>query len=101
MVYAYTQDVPIDEPTYRRIMAELGEDSLEGSLLHLCVRKPDGSLSYIDVWESKELCAQAFRERIHPAVDRAFVGQRPGTEPVVVPLDVIDATGALLSSAVN
>jgi hypothetical protein len=99
MVYAFTQDVPIDEPTYRRIMTELGDEPIDGSLLHLCVRKQDGSLSYIDVWESKDACALAFDERIHPAVNRALGGQRPGTEPLVSRLDVIDATGALLPAA--
>jgi hypothetical protein len=32
------------------------------------VRRPDGGLRYIDVWESEEDCARAFDERIHPAV---------------------------------
>jgi hypothetical protein len=96
MVYAFTQEVPIDEPTYRRIMSEIGDEPIVGSLLHLCVRNENGSLSYIDVWESKEACARAFDERIHPAVNRAFGIERPGTEPVVSRLDVIDATGSLL-----
>jgi hypothetical protein len=97
MIYAYTQDVPIAEPMYRRIMDELGEEPLAGSLLHLCVRQADGSLTYIDLWESKEACARAFDERIHPAVDRAFGAQRPGSEPVVTKIDVVNIRGSLLS----
>ena len=99
MVYAYVQDVPIDETLYRRITAELGPEPLAGSLLHLCVRRPDGGLRYIDVWESKEACTKAFDERIHPAVDAAFGGSRPGTEPTVERLDVLHAAGALLETA--
>jgi hypothetical protein len=96
VVYAYVQDVPIDEPLYRKITAELGPEPIAGALLHLCVRREDGGLRYIDVWESEEACARAFDERIHPAVDRAFGGVRPGTEPTVRRLEVLDASGALL-----
>ncbi|WP_300008957.1 hypothetical protein [Pseudonocardia sp.] len=95
MVYAYTQDVPIDAALYQRILDELGPEPLAGSLLHLCVRRPDGGLRYIDVWESEQACARAFDERIHPAVDRAFGGVRPDGEPVVEHLEVLDASGAL------
>jgi len=96
MVYAFIQDVPIGEELYRRIMEKLGPEPVAGSLLHLCVRNDDGSLRYIEVWESAEACAAAFDERIHPAVDAAFDGSRPGSEPQVHHLDVIDATGSLI-----
>lgn len=96
MVYVYTQDVPIDEPLYRRIVTELGQEPIPGLLLHLCVRRADGGLRYIHVWESEQLCERGFNERIHPAVDAAFGGRRPG-EPVVQRLEVLDAAGALLA----
>ncbi|GLZ39535.1 hypothetical protein [Actinokineospora sp. NBRC 105648] len=98
VVYAYTQDVPIDEALYRKIIDALGAEPLAGQLVHLCVRRPDGGLRYIDVWESREACATAFDDRIHPAVDRAFGGSRPG-EPTVEHLEVLHATGALLERA--
>ena len=96
MVYAFTQDVPIDTDTYARITDALGTEPMDGLLLHLCVRKPDGKLQYIDVWESEQACADAFEERIHPAVDRAFGGNRPSTEPTVHRLDVLHAEGSVL-----
>jgi hypothetical protein len=99
MVYAYIQDVPIDEGLYRGIIERLGPEPIAGSLLHLCVRESDGRLRYIDVWESEQACARAFDERIHPAVDAAFGGNRPSTEPEVHRLDVVHATGTLLESA--
>jgi hypothetical protein len=99
MVYAYIQDVPIGEDLYRRIIDGLGPEPLAGSLLHLCVREPDGRLRYIDVWESEQACAQAFDQRIHPAVDAAFGGNRPATEPEVHRLDVLHASGALLDTS--
>jgi hypothetical protein len=99
MVYAFIQDVPIREELYRRLMEEIGPEPLAGSLLHLCVRQPDGALRYIDVWESEEACARAFEERIHPAVDAAFGGHRPSPEPEVHHLDVLHVSGALLDPA--
>lgn len=94
MVYAFTQDVPIDTALYGRITDGLGDEPMDGLLLHLCVRKPDGGLRYIDVWESEELCARAFDERIHPAVDAAFGGRRPPVEPTVTRLDVVEVRGS-------
>jgi len=99
MVYAFIQDVPIGEDMYRRIIEGLGPEPLAGSLLHLCVREPDGRLRYIDVWESDQACAQAFKERIHQAVDAAFGGERPSSEPEVRRLDVLHASGALLNTS--
>jgi aspartate/tyrosine/aromatic aminotransferase len=94
MVYAYTQDVPIDTDMYARITDALGSEPMDGLLLHLCVHNPDGGLRYIDVWESEEQCARAFDERVHPAVDAAFGGHRPPGEPTVTRLDVVEARGS-------
>ena len=60
MVYAFTQDVPIGPELYQRILDEIGPEPLAGSLVHLCVRLPEGGLRYIDVWESEQACARAF-----------------------------------------
>jgi hypothetical protein len=98
VIYAYTQDVPIGEGQYKRIIENLGPEPLPGQLLHLCVREPDGRLRYIDVWESEQACSQAFEDRIHPAVDAAFAGQRPTGEPEVHRLDVLHSSGALVNS---
>jgi len=98
MVYAFTTDVPIDEEMYSRIRAEIGPEPLVGGILHMCVRREDGSLYYIDVWESEDACTRAFDERIHPAVNRAFGGTRPSTEPTTHPLDVVDAMGQSVGS---
>ena len=99
MIYAYIQDVPIGEDLYRKILAEMGSEPVAGQLLHLCLRQPDGALRYIEVWDSEQACEQAFEERIHPAVDAAFGGNRPAGEPTVHRLDVLHASGALLESS--
>jgi hypothetical protein len=96
MVYAYTQDVPIDADVYARIVESIGDEPMDGLLVHLCVRRPDGGLRYIDVWETEQQCARAFEQRIHPAVDATFGGARPPVEPTTVPLEVIDVGGALV-----
>jgi hypothetical protein len=93
MVYAFTQDVRIDAEFYARIADALGSEPMDGLLLHLAVRNPDGGLRYIDVWESEEQCARAFDERVHPAVDKAFGGSRPPAEPTVTRLEVVDVRG--------
>jgi hypothetical protein len=100
-MYAFVQDVPIDEPLYRRVIEELGPEPLAGCLLHLCVRRADGGLRYIDVWDSEEACTAAFDGRIHAAVDAAFGGTRPAGEPHTEPLDVLHATGSLLPAGTS
>lgn len=94
-MYAYIQDVPIDEPMYRTIIEKLGEEPLGGLLSHLCIRRADGGLRYIDVWESEQACARAFDQRIHPAVDAAFGGVRPAVEPTQERLEVLRASGVM------
>jgi hypothetical protein len=96
VTYAFVQDVPIDAAMYQRIAARLGDEPMDGLLMHLCVRNPDGGLRYIDIWESEELCARAFDERIHPAVDAAFDGHRPPVEPTVHRLDVLEVRGPVV-----
>ncbi len=94
-LYAFEQTVPIDAVLYAKIREGLGAEPLAGLVVHLVVRGADGSLKYVDVWESKEACERAFRERIHPVVQAVFreAGFRPGEEPQRVPIDVIDVMG--------
>lgn len=97
MVFAWSQDLPIDAGLYARITARLGTEPMEGLLMHLAVRKPEGGLRYIDVWESEELCDRAFEERVHPAVHAAFAESDipfPPVEPPRHVLDVIEVRGA-------
>ncbi len=98
MVYAFTQDVPISEDVYRKIDDRIGPEPLAGRLVHLCVRRPDGGLRYIDVWESEAACTRAFEQRIHPAVHGVFgeIGFTPDGEPPVTRLEVLDADLAAL-----
>ena len=94
-MYVYTHDVPINFETYEKIIAALGPVPLAGSLLHLCVRRPEGGLRYIEIWDSKASCDRAFDERIHKAVDQAFGGMRPPGEHHFEPLEVLHAAGVM------
>ena len=91
-LYAFEQRVPIDAGIYARIRERLRPEPLAGLVVHLVVRAADGSLRYIDVWESKEACDRASRDRIHPAVQAVLreAGIRPGEEPKRIPLDLVD-----------
>lgn len=82
-MYAYVQDVPIGEDLYREIRKALGDEPLDGMLVHVVLKREDGLLRYVDVWESKEACERAFETRIHPAVYGVFKAAkfRPAGEP--------------------
>lgn len=91
-MYAFIQDVPINEELYAQIRANLGSEPLPGLVLHLVVRREDGLLRYVDVWESKEACNETFEKRIHPAVFAAFKEAkfRPSGEPSRGEMTVVD-----------
>ncbi|MBI1349637.1 MAG: hypothetical protein GC156_00795 [Actinomycetales bacterium] len=98
-MFAFTQDVPIGREIYARIIDALGPEPLKGQLLHLVVERDNGQLRYFDVWESREAFMTAMDTRIHPAVDAAFGGARPGQEPTAEPLTVVDLQGAVIAAA--
>lgn len=100
-MYAFVQDVPIGTDLYWKIIDGLGAEPLPGQLLHLCLRRSDGGLRYVDVWASQEACDKAFDDRIHPAVDAAFGGDRPATEPTREVLEIVHAIGSLLDREVR
>jgi hypothetical protein len=91
-MHAFSQDVPIGEDLYRKIAENLGAEPMEGLIVHLVVRRPDGLLRYIDVWESQEACDAVFEKRIHPAVFAAFKEAkfRPAGEPARDTLDIVE-----------
>jgi hypothetical protein len=101
--YAYVQDVPIDDDVYRKIVDRIGDRPVDGCLLHLCVRRPDGGLRYVDVWESEGACARAFEERIHPAVFSVFqeIGFRPDGEPGTEPFELIEMSGSMVGAGIH
>ena len=68
MMYAFTQDVPIDAAAHQRIMDELGPKAPEGLVAHVVSVRPEGGLRYLDVWTPKEACDRFVEDRLHPVV---------------------------------
>ena len=91
-MYAYLQQVPICPDVYAKVKARLGSEPPAGLVVHLALSKPDGGLTYVDVWESREACDRGFEERIHPAVVDGFeeIGSQPDGEPRREELKLID-----------
>ncbi|MFD1211910.1 hypothetical protein ACFQ36_07640 [Arthrobacter sp. GCM10027362] len=100
MVFAFSQDLPVDDDTYRRVVEAMGTEPFDGLILHLCMRKDSGGLRYIDVWESEEQCNAAYAQRIRPAVERVLGGRRPATEPEAAPLEVVDLRGKVVGARI-
>lgn len=71
MTYAFTQDVPADEPMYRQIRALLPAEAPAGLIAHIALKR-DGGLRYVDVWETEGQW-QSFRdEHVEPAVGQVL-----------------------------
>lgn len=95
-VYAFVQDVPIDEGFYNQIREGLGPEPPKGLVAHVAIKRPEGGLRYIDVWESEEDWYRFAEERLHPVVHpllQGIFGQELPPEPERVPLSVIHVWG--------
>jgi hypothetical protein len=95
-MYAFTQDVPIDAITYQRIRDGLGGDPPDGLVVHLAIERPEGGLTYIDVWDSRQHADRFTDQRLHPVVHgllREVFGDDLPPEPERHELTVIDAWG--------
>lgn len=98
-MYAFTQEVPIDAATYRRITGGLGAEPPAGLISHLAVELPGGGLRYIEVWASEADFARFAEERLHPVVHallREVFGDDLPPEPARTPLAVLHAWGPAL-----
>jgi len=96
MVYAFTQDVPIDAAFYRRITDGLGDEPPKGLIVHIAVERPEGGLRYIDVWETEDHWDRFAEERLHPVVHRLLgeiFGDQLPAEPERTPLPVLHTWG--------
>lgn len=91
-LFAWTQDVPIGTAAYAEINARMADAAMPGLVVHIAVEQPDGTLRYIDVWESEQACDAAFESVIHPAVHPVLQERqvRVTGEPPRTPLPVVD-----------
>ncbi|MDL9936327.1 hypothetical protein QSJ18_06190 [Gordonia sp. ABSL1-1] len=90
--FAWTQTVPITAEIYDEIAARMGDTPMPGLVVHVATQNSDGSLSYLDVWESKEACEAAVEAVVHPAVHPTLAahGINPPGEPPRTPAAVLD-----------
>ncbi len=91
-LFAWSQDVPIGTDAYADINARIGTAAMPGLVVHIAVEQPDGTLRYIDVWESEQQCDAAFDSVIHPAVHPVLAQRQVHVdgEPPKLPLRVVD-----------
>lgn len=91
-LYAWTQDVPITADMYADITARMGEAEMAGLVVHIAIEKDDGTLQYVDVWESRETHDAAFEQVVHPAVHPVLAERdvRVAGEPPRKPITVLD-----------
>ena len=91
-MFAWSQNVPINQAAYLDVTARMGEAKMPGLLVHLAIEEADGTLRYIDVWESEQACNEAFETVIHPAVHGMLTdrGIHVAGEPPRTPLTVIE-----------
>jgi hypothetical protein len=95
-MYAFTLDVPIDATTYRRIRDGLGDEPPDGLVVHLAIARPEGGLTYVDVWASRQQADRFTEERLHPVVHamlREVFGDELPPEPERREIDVVHAWG--------
>lgn len=93
-MYAFTQDVPIDAASYRRIREGVGDDPPPGLVVHLAIERPEGGLRYIDVWESEADWDRFVQDRLHPVVHQLLAevfGEDLPPEPPQTVLPVLHA----------
>ncbi len=91
-LYAWSQDLPIDADFYAAVVQRMGSAKMPGLVVHVAIEQPDGTMRYVDVWESEQACDDAFAAVIHPAVQPLLVERGvdvPG-EPPRLPLNVVD-----------
>ncbi len=97
MTFAFTQQVPINEAVYARIIERLGarNDLPQGLILHVAYND-GGVLRYLDVWESEADFERFSEERLHPVVHGVFAeaGRPQPPEPERRQIEVVDIWGA-------
>jgi hypothetical protein len=93
MPYAFVRDVPIDDGTYALVKEEIGSTPPPGMVVHLAVRRPEGGLRYIDVWDHQSAFERFHAERVEPAVSTVLARTGIVPDPSLSrsdDLDVID-----------
>lgn len=88
MTYAVVEDVPGgDWDTYARIADEVGEEPIEGLVVH-AAGPHDGGVRILSVWSSADHYERFVAARLSPAVGRATGTTADGSRSVSTALEV-------------
>jgi hypothetical protein len=92
-VFAFIHDVPATPAMYARLKELLGPADPPGLVVHLAFEQPDGTLRYVDVWESEAAWNDFGRTRLGAAVATMlaeFGVTPPGRPDPVAGIPVVD-----------
>lgn len=78
MAYGTIMEFDVDLDTHRQIIEEVGDDPIDGLVVH-AAGPSDVGIRSIDVWETKEHSDRFFVERLAPAMAALDI---PGGPPV-------------------
>ena len=93
MTYAFIQDVPIDQATYEKVRAGLGDATPAGLISHVVIASDNG-LRYVDVWETRADWDRFHIDQLQAVVDGVLAEQGITPDPSRVhreEIEVIDA----------
>jgi hypothetical protein len=76
MAYALIMEFDVDLETHIRIGEAVGDDPVEGLIVHAGGASPRGVYS-LDVWESKDAADRFISERLMPAVQAMGLADGP------------------------
>jgi hypothetical protein len=94
MPHAFIQDVPADEAMYRQIRSGLPADVPKGLISHVVIKRAEGGLRYVDVWETEADWERFRDDHVEPIVTAVLAGHGLPHDHSLVrfePLDVIEA----------
>ncbi len=92
MTYACHYDVPAGPELYRQVRAAMGDEPVEGLVVHLVTNNDGGGLRHFSVWESQGDWERFRQNRVEPAVQQVFTaaGRPAPPRPVETEMEVVD-----------
>jgi hypothetical protein len=97
MSYAFVQDVPANEAVYRQIRDRLGDETPQGLVAHVVIKR-DAGLRYVDVWDTRADWERYRDEHVDPAVREVLAGLGIPHDPSQVDHQQVEVIEAWLGS---
>jgi hypothetical protein len=100
MTYAYILDVPADETIYRQIRAGLPTETPKGLSCHIVVKRPEGGLRYIDVWETEADWDRFRDDWVEPVVKEVLGGHGIPHDHDATPFETMDVLESWVGASI-